>query len=58
MSSRRLLLAVADLMADPSAPNPEYDRACVEIVADYLGVGSDQRDAVTAILYALRDRVG
>ena len=49
----RLLSVVADLMSE-HGENPEYDRACVEIVCTMLGVSTDARDDVAALLRHVR----
>ena len=41
LTETKLIRIAADLLADPSAPNPEYDRAIGELVTDLLGLSMD-----------------
>lgn len=42
---QRLLGCAHDLLSE-DGENPEYDRALVELVCDYSGIGTDRRDEV------------
>lgn len=52
----RLLKIVADFLSE-DGENPEYDRACVEIVVDFLGMSMDDRDVAFALLRSLKQQV-
>lgn len=44
---KRLVLIVAGLLSDDEDSNPEYDRACTEIVCEFLGLSiTDNRDGI------------
>lgn len=49
MSARRLIAIAADAISE-SGENPEYDRACAEIVTEYLGLPMDCKEEVLALL--------
>ena len=52
--TRRLLHEAADLMTQGD-DNPEYDRAIVELVSRVLGVSTDDRDVVEAVIRGLQE---
>lgn len=47
--SQRLITIVAYLLSE-DGDNPEYDRACAEIVTEYLGFPMDAKDEVLHLL--------
>jgi hypothetical protein len=53
MNASQTLRTIAELMTDDGS-NPEYDRACIEIACDLLGVPMDSRGEVESILRAVR----
>jgi hypothetical protein len=54
MDTRSTLRNIAGLMSE-HGENPEYDRACVEIACDLLGMAHDDRDAVEALLRRVKE---
>lgn len=47
--AQRLITIVAYLLSE-DGDNPEYDRACAEIVTEYLGFPMDAKDEVLHLL--------
>lgn len=54
----RLVLVTAGLISDDEGDNPEYDRACAEIVCEFIGLPiADNRETILAALREVaRDR--
>lgn len=55
-TDRRLVLCAADHLSD-EGENAEYDRAVVELVADTLGLGTEdyERQVIEVMLRALKE---
>jgi hypothetical protein len=49
--AQQLIAIVADLLSE-DGENAEYDRACAEIVATFLGLSTDTKDSVLELLRA------
>jgi hypothetical protein len=56
VTTERVVQVAADLMSE-DGENPEYDRACVEIVRDLLGMDweDDTRSVIEAALRATKE---
>ena len=54
----RLIHIVAMLLSDTDdhgvPDSPEYDRACAEIITEYLGLSMESKDAVLHLLRTAR----
>lgn len=56
MTDAARLIHIAVNLLSEDGENPEYDRACVEIVTEFLGLSMDEREAVLGLLRSRRDR--
>lgn len=50
MTAAGRLIAIAAGLVSENAENAEHDRACSEIVTEYLGLPMDESDTVLKIL--------
>lgn len=54
VATRAVILNAANLLSE-QGENGEYDRALCELVADTLGLSSDDHEIILTVLRALKD---